>query len=336
MSVRTSKQINADKKFFKDLEQHIEKKKRRVLVLSLHDDIVRISGEEKSLEILDSKRDLTHTTLSEIITYMRAYGENSEETFKYVTRLDLEDEEPFPLPKMRYCFQEGKWSLDNARDQVTDYMTHLGYGSRGPKVYREEKDEPSWWPDSLSWSLFTHPSKATKEVLNKIMRGIMEEYNIPDNYHIQELDENGAIVTSKKKRKRKSKSKKSRAKKDKQNPNVDTSHEVDTSQDDSSHDSNSDNNSTTTNNNNPNNDSYENLLQSTKRKKKRSKKSKKSQPDDTHENLDDDIAPPVATEVDEEIHEAVNVAELSDGLDELERMAAACESDETRESSEGD
>ena len=48
------------------------------------------------------------------------------------------------------------------------------------------------------------------------------------------------------------------------------------------------------------------------------------------------MATDIFSEVDKEIHEAVNVAELSDGLDELERMAAACESDETRESSEGD
>ena len=36
-----------------------------------------------------------------------------------------------------------------------------------------------------------------------------------------------------------------------------------------------------------------------------------------------------------ELEAAVNVAESSDGLDELERLAASCDTDESRESSEG-
>ena len=36
-----------------------------------------------------------------------------------------------------------------------------------------------------------------------------------------------------------------------------------------------------------------------------------------------------------ELEAAVNVAESSDGLDELERLAASCDTDESRESSAG-
>ena len=156
---------------------------------------------------------------------------------------------------MRYGFQNGEWSLDHARFQVAEYMTHLGYGGSGPKAYKKEKDEPTWFPDSLSWELFEHPSRASKDVLNKIMRAIMNEYEIPETHHMEKVNENGEIVSSKKKRKRKSR--KNRARKDKDNENVDTSNDVDTSAD-----SNADNHSS---------DSYENLLEASVKTKKKTK-----------------------------------------------------------------
>ena len=322
MSLRTLKQLNADKKHDKVLEQHVEKKKRQVVQFSLQDENVRISGEQRSLEIVN-KEDLDKITLLDLIKHLKGLGEDISETYKYVMRLDLEEEEQFLLPKMRFAFQNGEWSYEHARFQVAEYMTHLGYGGNGPKAYKLEKDEPSWFPDSLSWELFEHPSRASKDILNKVMRAIMTEFEIPESYHCQELNANGEIVSTKKKRKRKSK---------KQGARKDKAAAVDTSNDTDSH----------TEQNSNVDDSYEKLLEVVKSKKKRNRKSKKSQPDDTQKSGDDNITPPGANanaydifaHIDIEIDAAVNDEEESDGLEELEQLAAECGASESSESSQ--
>ena len=67
-----------------------------------------------SLEIVN-KEDLDKLALLDLIKHMKDLGKDSSETFKYVMRLDMEEEEQCLVPKMRLAFQNGDWSYGHAR-----------------------------------------------------------------------------------------------------------------------------------------------------------------------------------------------------------------------------
>ena len=87
MKQRTNKQINSDFKFDKELEKIVTKECRRVLVVSLRGDTVVISGEKSSLDLVNSREDLT---IKDLINHMKELGESSStDDFVYDSTAEL-------------------------------------------------------------------------------------------------------------------------------------------------------------------------------------------------------------------------------------------------------
>ena len=142
MKQRTNKQINSDFKFDKELEKLVNKECRRVLVVSLRGDTVVISGEKSSLDLVNSREDLT---IKDLINHMKELGESSStDDFVYDSTAELH------FPPLERKFDGPHWDHATAKSTVTQWFTILGFGRYGNKKYKKESDEPQFWPDSES------------------------------------------------------------------------------------------------------------------------------------------------------------------------------------------
>ena len=199
MKQRTNKQINSDFKFDKELEKLVTKECRRVLVVSLRGDTVVISGEKSSLDLVNSREDLT---IKDLINHMKELGESSStDDFVYDSTAELH------FPPLERKFDGPHWDHATAKSTVTQWFTILGFGRYGNKKYKKESDEPQFWPDSESWTTFEHPSYSSLETLNKILRRMMEFYGLdPETHHCEVLNPDEP-ARKKKKRKNKTSSK---------------------------------------------------------------------------------------------------------------------------------
>ena len=70
---RTVIQIQTDRKLNKILEDHVSKGGRRILILSLHDDDVIVSGDEDLVNI--ANRNKGDITINELKQQLKALGE---------------------------------------------------------------------------------------------------------------------------------------------------------------------------------------------------------------------------------------------------------------------
>ena len=70
--------------------------------------------------------------------------------------------------------------------------------NQGNNTYGVDKDKPEYWPDSLSWSSFQHPSYAKAQDCNIVLESIFKHLNLDINlYH----RDNGSVEPPKKKKK---------------------------------------------------------------------------------------------------------------------------------------
>ena len=83
------------------------------------------------------------------------------------TKLELKSTRPLTLPPLFAPFKDEKkgWTKSNVAEQVTLYINLLGYGYGGDKTFvastkHKDSSKPEWFPDSISYESYTHPSKA--------------------------------------------------------------------------------------------------------------------------------------------------------------------------------
>ena len=147
----TNKQINCDLKFDKDVEKLLTKECRRVVVISLRDDIGVLSGEKSCIDLIKSREDLT---IRDLINHMKGVGEStSKEEFVFESTAAA-----IHFPPLERKLDGPNWDFQTAKNTVTQWFTMLGFGRYGNKKYKREEDEPEFWPDSESWTCFEHPS----------------------------------------------------------------------------------------------------------------------------------------------------------------------------------
>ena len=66
-------------------------------------------------------------------------------------------------------------------------MNILGFGKAGSKKYKVKEDMPDGWPDSLSFELFLHPSKARFGECNEIIESLLSYHNYDiESHHCEE------------------------------------------------------------------------------------------------------------------------------------------------------
>ena len=106
MKQRTNKQINSDFKFDKELEKLVTKECRRDLVVSLRGDTVVISGEKSSLDLVNSREDLT---IKDLINHMK------------------DSTAELHFPPLERKFDRPHWDHAIAKSTVTQLFTILGF-----------------------------------------------------------------------------------------------------------------------------------------------------------------------------------------------------------------
>ena len=168
----SKKTVKADQVFDKVLKEHVEKKKRRTLCISIRGDQAVLSGDEKTVSF--AKENMESLTLEELMEVMKTM---EDEDLKYKTTQQIR------FPPMFAKFKGRRWTLERARDQLQIYLNILGFGKGGSRKYRVEADEPEGWPDEISFVDFLHPSYAKLSAVNDIVESILGFHGYDANIH---------------------------------------------------------------------------------------------------------------------------------------------------------
>ena len=104
---RTNKEIVADKKFTKCLQDHVTNSSRRVLCFSLYDDEVIAQGSKCCVDIMRAA-DLD-MTVRELMEKMRQLGPSNNEELSY-----SQIGPSIKLPRMDVKFKGPNWNLKTA------------------------------------------------------------------------------------------------------------------------------------------------------------------------------------------------------------------------------
>ena len=168
------KQIKADKLFEKNLKDHVEKKSRKTLCISIRGSQVVFSGEENC--VLMASENLENMTISELAEAMKGIINDSD-------GLSYKTSETVSFPAMKVKFKGRRWTLQAAREQLGVYMNILGFGRGGCKKYKEPADEPEGWPDAHSFVTFEHPVYATLDTINEIIESILDFHGVDAYKH---------------------------------------------------------------------------------------------------------------------------------------------------------
>ena len=170
---RLSKKIvKADQVFDKVLKEHVEKKKRRTLCISIRGDQAVLSGDDKTVQFVTEN--MESMTVEELLDVMKTM---EDENPKYKTTQQIR------FPPMFAKFKGCHWKLERARDQLQIYLNILGFGKGGSRKYRVEADEPEGWPDEHSFVDFLHPLYAKLSVVNDIIESILRFHGYEANTH---------------------------------------------------------------------------------------------------------------------------------------------------------
>ena len=74
------------------------------------------------------------------------------------------------------------WTKDNVSEQLTLYLNLLGYGIGGDKSLVKTKSKtaskPSWFPDSVDFDSYTHPSHAKLQENEDIIESLFKHFGL--------------------------------------------------------------------------------------------------------------------------------------------------------------
>ena len=119
-------------------------------------------------------------------------NEKSENNVLHIIKEKVE------LPKLFASFKDK--SKENVQDQATLYLNILGYGKGGEKSLvdtpKEKSEKEDFWPDSVNFKKFGHPSKALIEANEDLIEIILEYFGYDKLTHcdyppIQEVKKRG-------------------------------------------------------------------------------------------------------------------------------------------------
>ena len=109
------------------------------------------------------------------------------------TKLELKSTRPLTLPPLFAPFKDEKkgWTKSNVAEQVTLYINLLGYGYGGDKTFvastkHKDSSKPEWFPDSISYENYTHPSKAKITENEDVIESIFKHHGLDIKTHVVE------------------------------------------------------------------------------------------------------------------------------------------------------
>ena len=181
---RSVSQINSDRTLDNKLCEHVEKNSPRIVCLCVRDGEVYLTGEEGTVDIL---KESSNMPLHEVYDKLKKMN-NDDSSKTYVIEKAMPGADQFPL--MDFQFKGPSWNYKNARAQLSKYFNFFGFGRSGSKSFNKEEDEPEWFPDEISWSIFKHSTKVTLPIVNTVLKSMFEYFEVDIFSHHTEKVEN--------------------------------------------------------------------------------------------------------------------------------------------------
>ena len=178
-------EVVADKKFCKAMTSYVEEDKRNLLTVTVFDGKTTFSASPKIARIMEDHPDVLET-LKEIFEKKLAVQEDVLE------KPDLKVVTDISLPFLFAPFKDKKrgWTKDNVSEQLILYLNILGYGIGGDKSLVKTKfktaTKPEWWPSSIDFDAYTHPSHAKLQDNEDIIESLFKHFDLDPMKHAKE------------------------------------------------------------------------------------------------------------------------------------------------------
>jgi len=215
----------------KNLENYVSAGVRSLLNITSFDNILEVHVsydiKAKMMEMPECEtmlRKLFNSKL--VIRETENSDENKPEEENKMEKIYTNQKPGMNLPKLVCPFKDKRrgWNKSTARDQAQLYLNLLEYGLGGRKSLVTTKfktaEKPKFWPDSISFEKYDHPSSVSVSANEDLIESILEfyGYNIKTHCHSPKKQE-------KKKRQTKKKEKKSQLQTEDINDNTETEEE---------------------------------------------------------------------------------------------------------------
>lgn len=190
-----TEQVVADKKLQKALTTYVVEEKRDLLCVTIFDGKVELCSSPEIAELLEKETGLIAGLVKlfeEKAKADLARGKDAKSA-NVDPKPELKSNRPLTLPPLFAPFKDEKkgWTKSNVAEQLTLYLNLLGYGIGGDKSlvastkYKDTK-KPSWFPDSISFEDYTHPSKAKLNENEDVIESIFKHHNLDIKTHVVE------------------------------------------------------------------------------------------------------------------------------------------------------
>ena len=190
-----TEQVVADKKIQKAMTSYVVDDKRDLLCVTIFDGKAELCSSPEIAKLLEKQPELMAGLMKLFEDKAKADASKSKDAKNedVETKLELKSTRPLILPPLFAPFKDVKkgWTKSNVADQVTLYINLLGYGIGGDKTFasytkHKNSTKPDWFPDTISYEKYTHPSKAKLNENEDVIESIFKHFGLDINTHVVE------------------------------------------------------------------------------------------------------------------------------------------------------
>ena len=193
-----TEQVVGDKKLQKALTNYVVEEKRDLLCVTIFDGNAELCSSPEIAKLLEKEPDLMSSLMKLFEEKAKRDVEekgkpNIVKSDSLQTKLELKSTRPLTLPPLFAPFKDEKkgWTKSNVAEQVTLYINLLGYGIGGDKTFvsstkHKDSSKPEWFPDSISYENYTHPSKAKITENEDVIDSIFKHHGLDIKTHVVE------------------------------------------------------------------------------------------------------------------------------------------------------
>ena len=167
-------EVTADKVLTNHIKTYVEGHKRMYLGITKRHGQVIIKADNYRLELLN-----TYPDLKEALKALFVDFEDDDEDETVVKQ--LEEEENIILPPLFCPFGDKTlgWNAKNVAKQTVVYLNILDYGKGCTASVADKKwSKPAFFPPGLSYQNYKHPTQATLEDNEDLIKGIFNYFNL--------------------------------------------------------------------------------------------------------------------------------------------------------------
>ena len=174
--------VVGDKKFSKAMTSYVEEEKRDLLSVTVFNGKAYFNASPKVAKIMEE-----HPDVMEALTDI--FEKNLLDDDEKLEKPELKVAESIALPLLFAPFKEKKmgWTKENVSEQLTLYLNILGYGVGGDKSLVKTKfktaNKPVWFPASVDFDSYTHPSHGKLHENEDIIESILKHFGLDPLKH---------------------------------------------------------------------------------------------------------------------------------------------------------